>query len=191
MVMKESPKTAYILAGGKSKRLGRDKLYVSFGSETLLERTTRILRTCFKDVALVAPGRDKFLSRPERVVADYPGACGPLAGVIAALMDTQDDCCFITAVDLPDLSESLLRQMTQAYAGEQYLGVREYGGIQPLCGVFHRSSLSVLIDCAHKRDYRMRDVIGALECRTIPLKEEIWRNINRPSDLRMIEAIDD
>lgn len=184
--MLQGIQTAYVLAGGQSRRLGQDKLFVSVGGETLLTRVIRTCGSCFAKVVLVAPERTKFRRDPVRVVTDYPYAEGPMAGIIAALLDTPDDYCFVTAVDLFDLSEELIRQLVNSYSGQQYLGVKERDGIQPLCGIYHRSSLSKLLEHARQGNFQMHSVLSALDSHSVPIPETPWRNINRPADLRLI-----
>lgn len=184
--MLQDIQTAYVLAGGQSRRLGQDKLFVSVEGESLLARAIRTCGSCFTEVVLVAPDRTKLRHSPLRVVTDYPYAEGPMAGIIAAILDTSDDCCFVTAVDLFDLSEELIRSLVDSYCGQQYLGVKEQDRIQPLCGIYHRSCLSKLLEHARQGNYQMHSVLNAIDSHSVPLPAFPWRNINRPADLRLI-----
>ena len=42
--------TAVILAGGKSKRMGKDKKYLTVNSETFIEKIYVVLSACFEKV---------------------------------------------------------------------------------------------------------------------------------------------
>lgn len=175
--------SAYILAGGKSRRMGRDKLYIDCGGEPLLIRTIRSCRKKFAAVSLVAGEVAKFEALGCRVLRDWPQAAGPMAGVVAALDDCPQDCCFITAADLYDLDALLIERLLSSYRGEQYLGLREAGLPQPLCGIYHRSALPHLKKRAAAGDFRMIEALAGLEHRLLTIEREVWRNINRPGDL--------
>ena len=75
--------TAFILAGGNSTRMGRDKAFVMLQGRTLLARALEVCRTVTSDVRIVGD-RKKFAPFAPVVEDVFPG-CGPLAGIHAAL----------------------------------------------------------------------------------------------------------
>lgn len=174
---------AYILAGGGSRRMGVDKLFLQIGGQSLVERTIAVCETSFKKVKLVAGESAKFASLGHTVVLDSPRARGPMAGIIAALEDCDTDSCFITAADLIDLSPDLISSLADKYHGQQYLGLIEKNGMQPLCGFYHRSSLDVLYRFAENGEYSMVKAVMALNHRGMVLPAGRWRNINCREDL--------
>jgi molybdopterin-guanine dinucleotide biosynthesis protein A len=174
---------AYVLAGGSSRRMGVDKLFVQINGLSMLERAIATCKKCFNQVKLVSPQTDKLLSYDCPVIIDNPKAKGPMAGVIAALEDCDTDICFITAVDLPDLSVEIIESLIANYQNQQYLGLLETNGPQPLCGIYHKSSLEVLYRMAHNNDYRMTEALTSLNYGGIVVREKRWRNINCPEDL--------
>jgi len=181
--MIEKDITAYILAGGRSRRMGVDKLFLRIEGRSLLERTIEACKASFDTVKLVSRPSDKLSSLGLPMVTDSPRAGGPMAGVIAALEDCEDDRCFITAADLFDLGSPIIESIISRYADEQYLGLREAGGIQPLCGIYHTSSLEVFYRMADGGEYSMTKAVRELAHSAIALPEGRWRNINRPGDL--------
>lgn len=181
--MVENGLTAYILAGGRSRRMGVDKLFLQVGGRSLLERTIATCEQCFREVKLVAGSSDKFLLFNKPVVTDSPRADGPMAGVIAAIEDCDGDHCFVTASDLFDLRGEIIEALITEYTGQQYLGVRESGGIQPLCGIYHTSVLAVLYYFARNGVYNMTKFVHALAYDAIDIPDGRWRNINSPDDL--------
>jgi molybdopterin-guanine dinucleotide biosynthesis protein A len=174
---------AYVLAGGGSRRMGTDKLFLQIDGRSLLERTVATCKACFTQVKLVAGQAAGFSMLECPVVLDSPRARGPMAGVIAALEDCETDCCFVTAADLFDLSVEVIESLIAHYRGQQYLGVNESRGLQPLCGIYHKSSLDVFYRCAQRDEYRMAAVVTALNHSGIAVPAGRWRNINTPEDL--------
>jgi molybdopterin-guanine dinucleotide biosynthesis protein A len=106
-----------------------------------------------------------------------------MAGVIAALEDCKTDYCFVTAADLADLSTEIITLLVDMYNNQQYLGLRESGGVQPLCGIYHKSALDVFYNRAQKADFGMTRAVKAMNHKGVILPAGQWRNINCPEDL--------
>lgn len=178
--------TAYILAGGRSRRMGTDKLFIECEGSSLLGRTVQTCRWVFAVVKLVAKQSGKLGQFDCEIVLDWPHADGPLAGVVAALEDCAQECCFVTAADLYDLDQAIITRLINSYNGEQYFGLQEAIGGQPLCGIYHRSALPHLMSQGKAGVWRMQEIIKGLDHEMLPVDRQRWRNINRPCDLTMI-----
>ncbi|MDH3890006.1 MAG: molybdenum cofactor guanylyltransferase [candidate division Zixibacteria bacterium] len=178
--------TVYILAGGQSRRMGQDKLLMECDGLSFLSRTVQTCRPVFSEVKLVAKQPGKFGQFENEIIYDWPHADGPLAGVVAALEDCRQECCFVTAADLYDLDSEIFGRLIKSYHGEQYFGLLETNGIQPLCGIYHRSALPYLVSQGRAGERCMRKIIAGLDHDMLPVDRRQWRNINRPGDLMAI-----
>ncbi len=179
-----SPDSAYILAGGASRRMGSDKLFVDIDGEQLLARTIRICREVFAHVTLVAKEREKFAEFGVPVIIDAPDAPGPLGGLIAALEDCNSASCFVIAADLADIDTTIIQTLLKRYNGEDYLGLSESGRIQPLCGIYGKEALSALRSATeHGERYHLWRIVRNMRSVFIPAPQQHWRNINTPADL--------
>ena len=164
--------------------MGCDKLFVPVDGVPLLERTLMACKCVFKETVIVARERRKFAHLDSRVLLDPPDTAGPVAGIIAALLDCSEDAAFITAADLCDLREDILRSLLAQYRGEDYLGLRETDHLQPLCGIYSVSIAEHLISLArHEKPPAMHCLLANLHTRYISVEAGAWRNINRPEDL--------
>ncbi len=181
---------AYVMAGGQSRRMGRDKLFMHVDGVPLLDRTLQVCHSLFDDVYIVARQRAKFGSLKYDVFLDAPGAEGPMAGIITALRHCTAAACFVAAADLPDLDNAVITTLLLEYAGEQYLGVAEPGRCQPLCGIYAVSSLPVFLAAAKRGDYTLHTVLTALDHRFVQLNIKQWRNVNWPID-RYLRRVSD
>ena len=101
--------TAFILAGGKSSRMGADKAFVTLDDRTLLSRALELAHALTADVRIV--GDPAKFARFAPVVADVFPGCGPLGGIHAALRASQTDLNLILAVDVPFVSTELLQYL--------------------------------------------------------------------------------
>src|SRR5258708_4089918 len=90
----------FLLAGGRSSRMGRDKALLPFGSSTLAAHIATQIRDAAGNVTILAPPeRYAHLGLP--VLADAIPNCGPLGGLYTALQSTTADWNVLVACDLP------------------------------------------------------------------------------------------
>jgi len=132
---------AFILAGGQSSRMGRDKALVEFQGRLLIEHAlNRLVRLGFTPAIL---GNRPDLAKYAPVISDnYPGS-GPLAGIEAALTASSDDLNLFLPIDLPLLPDEFLRWISARAHCTLALATipRHQGRSQPLCAVYHRALL--------------------------------------------------
>jgi molybdenum cofactor guanylyltransferase len=182
--------TAFVLAGGKSKRMGTDKAFVTLNGRTLLERMVDLARSVCADVRIV--GEHGKVSAFATVVEDVFRGCGPLGGIHAALRSSNTDLNLILAVDVPFLSAEFLQFMiTKSRCGALVTVARTSGGWQPLCAVYRREFADLAEKSLRAGIYRIDGlffpattlVIDEEELRTAGFSPELFRNLNTPEDL--------
>jgi len=184
--------SAFILAGGKSTRMGRDKAFLEFGGQTLLARALVLARSASSDVRIVG-GAEKF-SRFATVVEDEFRGRGPLSGIHAALRSSKTDLNLILAVDMPLVSTSFLEYLTaEARKSPNLLAVvpRTGGRNQTLCAIYRRGFFEPAerslragenrIDCLFAPG-TVR-LIDEEELRRAGFSEDIFRNLNTPAEV--------
>lgn len=130
-----------VLAGGRSRRMGRDKAGLVVGGETLLARQVRLMREvgvgeCW--VSTGSGGRVEWGGLAEGVllVRDELEDGGPMEGIRQVLERSRAGHLLVVAVDLPGLSSEFLKRMIerrQAGGGAVPVGGR---GMEPLCAVY-------------------------------------------------------
>jgi molybdopterin-guanine dinucleotide biosynthesis protein A len=187
---------AFILAGGKSSRMGRDKAFLPFEGETLLSRSLRLASSVTEHISIVGDAA-KF-SGFGRVVPDVYRDRGPLGGIHAALSATEADLNLILAVDLPFLQSHFLEYLiAEAKKCTATVTVpRTGGGFQPLCAVYRRE-FAVPAETALKQGKNKIDLLFATaDLRIITEKElsgsgfseEMFCNLNTPEELEEARA---
>jgi molybdopterin-guanine dinucleotide biosynthesis protein A len=189
MVSPPSDLTAFVLAGGRSSRMGRDKAFLEFDGISLLRRALLLANTVTRDVRIVGP-TSKF-SAFGIVVEDAFHDRGPLGGIHAALNASTKDLNLVIAVDMPFLSEEFLTFLLQrARASDAAVTIaRTHSGWEPLCAIYRRS-FAVIAEAALKSGENKIDrLFQHLELN--PITEEDlqsfpknqFRNLNTPEDL--------
>jgi len=184
------PVTAFVLAGGKSVRMGEDKAFLRLEDRTLLARALDLARAAAGSVWIVG-SRTKFAAFGPVVEDVYPER-GPLGGIHAALIQTTTDLNLLIAVDLPFLRPNFLNYLiARARATTAVVVVPNVGGgLQPLCAVYRRAFAEVaersLGAGKNKIDRLFPEVqtriIDQEEMKQNGFSEEMFRNLNTQED---------
>jgi molybdopterin-guanine dinucleotide biosynthesis protein A len=178
--------TAFILAGGRSTRMGADKALLAFGEQTLLERALRTAAVVANTVCIVGP-RERY-ARYGTVVEDVFPGCGPLGGIHAALCVTQTELNLMLSVDTPLITPDFLAWLLQqARASQELIVVPEaLGGLQPLAAVYRRPLRAVAEKALKSGDYKIGHLFPLATTRYISEAEilaagfsaMVFRNVN-------------
>jgi len=190
--MREISRNGFVLAGGKSSRMGTDKALLELNGMSLLDRALRTMREVCADVTIV--GDPATLAQPGKVIADrYPG-CGPLGGIHAALYQSSADLNVVLAVDMPFVSSRLLRFLADIAAGSEATVVvpRTLRGFQPLCAVYRTEFRTVAEKALRDGKYKIDALFGEGKARIVEpselesagFGERDFFNLNTPDDLQ-------
>ncbi len=182
---------AFILAGGKSTRMGADKAFVMLDGRTLLTHALDAAGSVTSDVSIVGDAA-KFAAFAPLVQDVFPG-CGPLGGIHAALRASQTELNLMLAVDVPFVTRELLEYLISRArnAAASVTIPRIGGGWQPLCAVYRRefadSAEKALRAGQNKIDALFSEVrvqtIGEQELEAAGFSAEMFRNLNTPEEL--------
>ena len=182
-----------ILAGGKGKRLGgMDKALRGLDGKSLLERVIERIQPLFSRLILVTNTPELYSSFPGKVVTDLQAHRGPLGGIEAGLLATEDMVNFVTGCDMPFLNQRLIRWM-QAYTRDYDIVIPRLGSyIEPLHAFYGRRALPLIQGLLGKGNYKLSNLLTA-PLRVYYLNEGQVReldpeglsffNINTPADL--------
>jgi len=180
--------TAFVLAGGKSSRMGADKAFLELGGRTLLARALEVAAAAAFEVRIVG---DKAKFAPfGKVVNDiYPG-CGPLGGIHAALMSTTTGSNVMLAVDLPFIGCNFLQYLlAESVRAKAVVTVPRIGGVlQPLCAVYRKEFAGVAALSLAAGQYKVGALFPEVNTRVIEEHEltkagfgpETFANLNTP-----------
>ena len=181
--------TVVILGGGQSRRMGRDKLRLTLGGETLLTRAVRRYSEVFPRVMVSVAGPEKFPELGDMRVFDvFPGA-GPLAGLHAGLLASGEDV-FLTGADMPFSSPEKALELIRLGEGYEACVLTDGDGRwEPLFGLYRRSLLPRAEELLRSGQRRMASLLSLASLREVGLRElgededsPLLRNVNNPED---------
>lgn len=189
--MTHSQVSGFVLAGGKSTRMGQDKATLILNGRTLLEHALAAVRQVCRDVAIL--GRYERYGALAPTYEDiYPG-CGPLGGIHTALSNSQTQFNLVIAVDTPFLAPDFLSYLAErAVASGMAVTTPEIDDYtQPLCTVYSLDFLPIAEKAIKAGDYKIVPlfprnqtlVIKESELRRFAFATEMFENLNTPEDM--------
>jgi molybdenum cofactor guanylyltransferase len=194
--------TALILAGGRSSRMGQDKVWLDLTGMPLVEHTAHRVLPLVDEIVFSTnqPERFELLMRrlpiPGHAVRDqFPGA-GPLAGIAAGLGAASFDLVLAIAVDMPFLQLGLLSHMATLAADYEAVVPRLSGPAtdellaEPLHAFYRRSCLAAVSEHLRAGHRRVVSFLNDVRTRWVSPEEVSrfdpdfisFRNLNTPEE---------
>jgi len=191
-----------ILAGGKSKRMGRDKAKILLSGKPILLHVIDNLLTVFPKVVLVQdrPGHyDQFLKtdyNQVEILCDLIPDKGPLYGIQTACKKLAPAHLFVTACDMPFIKTELLHFLCREFnEGLLALVPRVDKTLQPLCAIYHSQKVNQYFEkndpdyfdspqMFFQKNLSCLKVIEEADLLAFDSEKASFRNLNSPEDLR-------
>ncbi len=183
-------RAGFVLVGGRSSRMRRDKALLPWTGGTLAEHVAALVQAAAGSVTLIGdPVR--YGSLGYAVEADHYPRCGPIGGIATALRITGADWNLVVACDMPALTraalEVLLARAAQTSAG--CVIPTGSSGPETVCAIYHRRTLSQLEQAMRDGRLKMRDVVLDLQPEFVTAPDPaVFANINTPEDLLTFKA---
>ncbi len=166
-----------VLAGGASRRMGRDKAALPLGGEPLLRRAVGRLRRALAEVIVVGAPALASLVPDTRVIADDLPGRGPLGGLVTALRAIEEEneggaeWALLVACDMPFTQPALLREIARLALSSPdadviaICGAR--GEMEPLHAAYRRACLPVALAHLASDDASLRGLLATLRVREV------------------------
>jgi molybdopterin-guanine dinucleotide biosynthesis protein A len=178
-----------VLAGGKSKRMGRDKALLERAGQSQLAFIAQLVGAHVDRVFVSARAEQKDDGERSRfdLVVDRYDDMGPLAGILSAMDEYPDADWLVVACDLPNVSDEtlqhLLRNRSSSKPFTAYISSHD-GLPEPLCAVYTAGSSTIVRQFAEEGIYCPRKILIRSDTH---LLEQVdpgsLDNINTPGDL--------
>ncbi len=197
--------TGYVLAGGKSSRMGCDKAFLETGGQTFLENSVDALKPDCSQIKIVLnKSQTHFIEKLPKDISyifDIYENRGALGGIHTGLSNCQSEFAVILAVDLPFVTSETIAVLANIALSDKKVSAvvpnQADGRLQPLCAVYR------VKDCLPKTEELLnkgnspsvRDFLKIVpthyvefnEMKTDENKDLLFFNVNYSSDYEMFK----
>ena len=181
--------TGIVLAGGRSSRMGEDKSLMKLHGKTLVEYSIDALRPLC-DKVIISSNNPNYAFTGCEVWPDELPEQAPIIGIYSCLKRSETEVNIILSCDIPLMSASMIGFLiAKSAAFDITVPIHENGQIEPLCGVYKKSSLEILKEFIDVKNFRLNECIRSASHQLIPVDAQIpcntpnlFLNINTPSD---------
>lgn len=174
-----------VLAGGESRRFGRDKAAEPVGGKPMVVRGAETLAEVFDHVVIVSSREPAAPDRPH--VRDRRPGQGPLAGIETALLEAVRSGragAFVLACDLPLVDASTVRAVVAGAEGAPACAPSrpKYPGIEPLCAVYKTLCLPAVTDALDRGRRSVHEAFAAVGGIVVEIPDDVFLNVNTTLD---------
>ncbi|WP_197518729.1 molybdenum cofactor guanylyltransferase [Mycobacterium sp. ACS1612] len=185
------PLASIILAGGESRRMGRDKASLPYQGSTLLQRTASVVCTrCSPVFVMAAPGQ-ALPPVEAQVLRDEARGVGPLLATgrgLRAAADAGLELAFVCAVDMPHLDAGLIDELVGPAVRLGADVVLPWDGRDHyLAGIYRTSLAGRIHELVAAGERSMRALVDRVDTQRIVMPEQpSLTNVNTAADLAAI-----
>ena len=191
------PLAGAVLAGGHSRRMGRDKALLPFRGVPMVRIMVDRLAGLTRPVAVIADRANRYAGLGVPILGDLHQGCGPLGGIHAALRQLRSAEVFVLACDTPFVSEELIAYIAAFPTAAPARVATMDGSLHPLCGVYSQACLPAIEEAISAQHFALRTLLNTVGAASVPLTPDLpffhprllW-NVNDPAALAELESGD-
>ena len=185
--------TGVILAGGKSRRMGRDKAFIPVEGLPLVERVIKLFTAHFAKVLVIGGEAERFQDYHLPHYPDIYLGCA-LGGLYTGLYWAETSHIFVSACDIPYPSEAVMRYLASLRHGCDAVIAESTIGLEPLFAVYSKSCLETMRLQLEDGNPCILDLFPKIATRTVTTAELSsiegsttgFYNLNAPEDLQKL-----
>jgi len=190
-------KTAVILAGGKSTRMGFDKQFLEVNNKLLMENLICELKKEFQDIIIVTNKPEEYKNSKCRIFSDEIKEVGPLSGIHVGLKNSKSKYTYFIACDMPNINLNYIQQMkNEIIQGKPDACVsQKEGRIEPFNSFYSTNILDKVEELIRSNRRSMLTLINNIKTLVIDEKTlerynklfDMFINLNTREDLQRFE----
>ncbi|PCJ83823.1 MAG: hypothetical protein COA57_10470 [Flavobacteriales bacterium] len=185
--------TGFVLAGGKSIRIGQDKGLIQLNGKQFVEHALSIANQVCKETFIIA-NSSKYKKFGAPVFADIYKEKGPAGGICTGLIHSKTNFNLVLGCDLPFVSVELLKHLVNQVDKEHEAFVPVFQHLpQPLCAVYSKNSMIEFDKAIQEKKLKMQGILKGLKTKYITIDEslgfyspDLFFNVNTKEDLEQI-----
>ncbi len=181
--------TGFVVAGGLSRRMGRDKALLPWQGATLLDHAIARLRESCGSVRLLSGPEPRYADRGLSVDTDLVRDVGAIAALHTAL-ERAPGPALLLAVDLPHVPAALLRRLAVLARDFDAVVPVSRGGPEPLCAAYGPACRGAVRRALDRGAYKLTAFWPEIRVREVPVAElaafgdpaALFANLNTSAD---------
>ncbi len=181
---------AYILCGGKSSRMKRDKGLVTFDGMTFTGLIIKTLRNVTDEIYLVT-ANEKYREFGLPLIADQFENKGPLGGIHAALDHTESTRVLILSCDVPLITSTVLTEILMSVDVNPDYQIHfaiDDAKWHPLIGCYSKSLVKKAEVALQANQLKLMDFVKNQDYQEVAIADsKSLKNINTPEALAQAE----
>ncbi len=187
-----------VIAGGSSRRMGRDKALIPFMDKPLIRHPLDLLSRFFDEVIVVANNGEGYAHLGFPVFPDRREERGALVGLLSGLAAVESPRAFFTACDMPFIAPGLIDLLvSEARPGIQAVVPEGPDGLEPLLAVYSRECLETMERLIDQGSLKITSLLAEVPTTIVPPVRvadvdpdyRSFVNLNSPDDIERVEAI--
>jgi len=189
----------FILVGGASSRMGKDKARLMLGGRTSVELIATALQSVTQLISTVGWSQQTPGALPN--LPDLREEWGPLAGIEAALRNAKSTHCLVVACDFPFVNGKLFeRLLGLTDDSDAIIPLQDDDRPQPLCAVYRVETCLRATEAAIAAgEHSPRALLDRVRTRYVPFielsplggSEYFFFNVNTPENYQQAQQIFD
>lgn len=180
-----------LLAGGKSKRMGKDKCLIKLNSKTLLEHNISKAEKITRNILIIA-NQSKYGEFKYPLHKDIYTNKGPIGGIHTGLFHSTTNTNIVIGCDMPNLSLNFLQYMLKSHHVNFQATIPIcQKKIQPLAGIYEKSCIDILESQIETGGNKMKEVLEISNTKYIDITNDLefyspylFDNLNTIEDLQ-------
>jgi len=177
----------YILAGGKSSRMGTDKGLLLFEGKAMIQYVIEQMQPIFKKLAIVSnnPEYEKF---GLEVIPDLIKDIGPAGGIYTALHRSEAKMNFMVSCDMPFITKEAIEFLIKNADENQIVLLENHGKLEPLFGIYAKDCEAIWLQLIQQNTIKLQDMVSYFKLKIIPIENNeifaasFFKNINTKED---------
>lgn len=178
---------AFVLAGGKSSRMGQDKGLMLFRDKPMISYILEKIDLIYLPVKIIANNND-YIQFGYDVVKDIIKDKGPIGGLLSAFHNTEADYVFLFACDMPFISIEAMQKVIAETEYDDVTVASVQNKINPLFAIYRTTLREETSKRISDDKLKMQDFIGNMRYKEVVIDDLI---VNNPTLLNNINSMYD
>lgn len=182
---------AIILAGGKSRRFGEDKVTYPLNGKPLIQNVIEVVEKVTENIIIVTntPEKLNFLGYPK--FADIFPNSGPMGGIYTGLTFSRSNYNLVLPSDMPYISVECFEYLIRNANGSDIIIPEHDNLLEPLCAIYAKSCLATIKKFLDRNEYHVFKLCEKIKTKKVEFGPELdfyhdrlFFNINEKTDLK-------